>query len=66
VAASRGLDIDLLLQSGNRKQIIADSARRGRRDAVGGLICGQDSLILRMYRARGKGTYKVAAVYPIN
>ncbi len=66
VVASRGLDIDLSLQSGNRKQLIDVSARRGRRDAVGGLICGQDSLILRMYRARGKGTYKVAAVYPIN
>ena len=66
VRSSRGLDVDLSLWTGNRKQLIDVSARRGRRDGVAGPICGQDSLLVRMYRAKGKGSYQIAAVYPVN
>ena len=66
VRASKGLDVDLSLWTGNRGQLIDVSARRGQRDGVSGLICGQDSLVVRMYRARGKGSYRIAAVYPVD
>jgi hypothetical protein len=62
--SSRGLNADLELYDSGGRTRIGSSRLRGRSDSVTRTLCGQRSVIARVTRSSGSGSFKLTASVP--
>jgi len=64
LTSSKGLNADLELSSSNSGARIGSSRLRGRSDSVTRTLCGQRSVVARVTRTSGSGSFKLTASTP--
>ncbi|MCX6370918.1 MAG: hypothetical protein NTZ58_06655 [Solirubrobacterales bacterium] len=64
LTSSKGLNADLDLFNSNSRTRVGSSRQRGRSDSVTGTFCGQRTLVARVTRTSGSGSFKLTASTP--